>query len=79
MLMRVLHSTRNFGHQPDAFARLTAKSRPIFLQAASCRILHAEKRQAVFAMADFVDGKNIRMIETGCGFSFSPKTFTRLA
>ena len=30
-------------------------------------------------MAYFIDGKNIRMIETGRGFSFTSKTFTRLA
>src|SRR6266705_1972881 len=77
--MRVLDSTRPLGHKPDAFAWFTAQSRPGFLQAAPSRILHGEKRQPVFALADLIDGKNIRMIETGRGFSFTPEAFQRFA
>ena len=79
VLMRVLHSARHFGHKPDAFARFTAQRGPGFLQAAAGRVFHAEERQPVFALADFIDGKNIRMIETGRRFSFTSKTFQRLA
>ena len=79
VLMRVLHSARHFGHKPDAFARFTAQRGLGFLQAAAGRVFHAEERQPVFALADFIDGKNIRMIETGCRFSFTSKTFQRLA
>ena len=66
VLMRVLHSARYFGRKPDAFARFTAQRGPGFLQTAAGRVFHAEERQPVFALADFIDGKNIRMIETGC-------------
>src|SRR6266550_2729791 len=78
MLMRVLDSMRDLGHKPDAFARFTAQSRLSFLQAPPSRVFHAEERQPVFALADFIDGKNIRMIETGRRFSFTPKTLQRL-
>src|SRR6266542_5010385 len=77
--MRVLDSMRHLGHKPDAFARFTAQSRPGFLQAAPSRVFHAEERQAVFALADFINGKNIRMIEAGGGFSFAPETFQRVS
>ena len=78
VLMRVLASARHLGQQPDAFARLRAHSRDNFFQAASSCILHAEKWQPVFPMADFIDGKDVRMIETGCGFSLTSKTLPRL-
>ncbi len=77
--MRVLDGTRPLDQKPDAFARFTAQSRPGFLQAAASRILHGEKRESVFALADFIDRKNIRMIETGRRFSFPPETFQRFA
>src|ERR1041385_8928871 len=77
--MRVLDSPRYFGNQLDAFARFVAQSRSGFLQASASRILHAEKWQPVFAVADLVDGKNVRMIKAGGCFSFAPKTFPRLA
>src|SRR5205823_7703888 len=79
VLMRVLDSMRHLGHKPDAFAQFVAQDRPGFLQAASSRVLHAEEGQAVFAMADFINGKDIRMIETGRRFSFTPETFQRFA
>jgi len=79
VLMRVLDSMRHFGHKPDAFAQFVAQDRLGFLQASPSRVFHAEERQAVFTLADFIDGKNIRMIETGRRFSFTPKTFQRFA
>ena len=79
VLMRVLHGACYLGHEPDALARFGAQRSSGFLQAAARRVFHAEKRQPVFALADFINGKNIRMIETGSGFRLSPKTFSRLA
>src|SRR5438477_12252552 len=79
VLMRVLDSTRHFGHEPDAFARLRAQSRSDLLQAAASRVFHAKKRQPVFAVADLMNRQNIRMIETCSRFSFTAKTLPRLA
>src|SRR5439155_18315995 len=79
VLMRVLDSMCHFGHKPDAFAQFVAQSRLSFLQAPPSGVFHAEERQPVFALADLIDGKNIRMIETGRRFSFTPKTFQRFA
>src|SRR5262249_19559640 len=78
VLMRILHGASDLGHKPDAFARFTAQGRLCFLQAATGSVFHAEEWQPVFSLAHFVDGKNIRMIETGCSFSFTPETFQRV-
>src|SRR5689334_10270763 len=78
VLMRVLHCARYLDRKPDAFARCTAQGRGSILQAASRSILHAEERQSVFALAHFIDGKNIWMVETGRGFCFTPETFQRV-
>src|SRR5207249_12312324 len=79
VLMRVLHSAPHLGHKLYAFAQFVAQSRPSFLQAAPSGVFHAEERQTVFTLADFINGKNIRIIETGRRFSFTPKTFQRFA
>ena len=42
-------------------------------------VFHAEKRQPIFALADFVDRQNVGMIETGGGFGFAAEARQRLA
>src|SRR6476620_2308120 len=79
VFMRVLHRTRYLGHKPNAFARFIAHSWLGFLQAAAGRVFHAKERQSVFGLTDFIDRKNIRMIQTGSGFSFTPETFQRVS
>ena len=77
--VRVVNSPGHFCHQRDTAARIGPQSGLVFQHIATGGELHAEERQPVFALADLVNGQNVWMIETGCGFGLTPKTHDCLA
>ena len=77
--MRVLHRTRNLGHQRHDPPRIIPKAASDILQAPARCEFHAEERQAVVAFAYFVDRQNVWMIEAGCCLRFAPETGKRFA
>ena len=74
VIMRVLNGASHLRHQRDAPARLIAKGRTRVEQTAAGRKFHAEKREAVFAFAHFIDWQYVRMIETRGSLRFATKT-----
>ena len=78
LAMGVSNRARNLCHQPNTLARLCAKRRRRNTETSTGRILHAEKRKALLAFADFVNRKNVWVIEAGDCFGFAPKTHQRL-
>src|SRR6266480_7023110 len=76
-VMGVSDSARDLSHQPHTVARLDPKCRRRCTQASTCRIFHAEERQALLTFADFVNRKNVRMIETRDRFGFATKAHQR--
>src|SRR5262249_4035709 len=60
------------------FARILAQGGSRRTKAATCRIFHAEIREAFLAFADFVNGKNVWVIKAGDCFGFAPKPHQRL-
>src|ERR1041385_592270 len=79
VFVRVLDSTCDPGHEAHAFASIVAQSAPGVLQTATGCVLHAEKRQTIFALTDLEDWKNVRVVETRSSFSFPAKPFQRFA
>ena len=69
--MRVLHGARDLGHQRDDPTRIFAKGSRRILQTSAGGKLHAEERQAVVALADFVDRQDVWMIQARGGFRFT--------
>ena len=76
--MCVLHRARHLGHQRRGTARLATQSRRGFDQTAASGKLHAEERELVFALAHFINGQNIWMIEVRRRLRFAPETRQRL-
>src|SRR5882724_898511 len=76
--MCVLHRARHPGHQRSGTARLATESRCGLDQAAASGKLHAEERKLVFALAHFINGQNIWMIEVSGRLRFAPETGQRL-
>ena len=74
-----VHGVCDFCHECDAAARLLAQGGRSLEQASTRGVFHAEKRQPIFALADFVDRQNVGMIETGGGFGFAAEARQRLA
>src|SRR6185437_7414040 len=60
----VFDSARDLCHQLHTFARLVAKRSRVLVQASLLREFHAEKRQAVLAFADFINRKDVWVIQT---------------
>ena len=77
LLMRVLHRSRNLGHQSHCAPWLMAQSRSCIQQTAATSKLHAEERQPILALAHFVNWQNVRMIEARCGLRLAPETRQR--
>ena len=73
LAMRVFDRARNFRHQLHTSPGLGAQSRRNLSQAAARREFHAEKREAILALAHLVDRKNVRMIKAGCRVGFAPE------
>src|SRR6266446_10690282 len=78
LVVRVSNATRDLCHQSRTLARLSAEHRCRGTQASARRIFHAEKRQALLTLADFVNGKNVWVIEAGDRFGFAPEAHQRL-
>ena len=57
---------------------LVAERRRRGPEASAGRVLHAEKRQPILALAHLVNRNDVRMIEGGDGFRFAPETHQRL-
>src|SRR6267143_481305 len=74
VLMRVMDGTRYLCHERSGirFIQLQTKPRNSFRQAFSPYRFHGEVRLA-FVLADLVNPDDIRVVETGCGFSFGPE------
>src|SRR5207247_2508440 len=77
--MRVLHCTRDLGHQSHDSARVIPKAPRYVLHASAGCKFHAEERQPVFGFAYFIDRQDVWMIETGGCLGFAPKTGKRFA
>ena len=77
--VRVLHGARDLGDERHALPRLVLQRGTYFLQTSARREFHAEEREAVFALAHFVDGQNVRMIEARGRLRFAPETRERFA
>src|SRR4029077_9193420 len=77
-VMGVSDSARDLSHQPHTLARLDPKCRCCGTEASTRRVFHAEKRQALLTFADFVNRKNVRMIETSDRCRFASKAHERL-
>ena len=77
--VRIFGSLGYFGDQSDTFLRVAPKRSRDIAQTATRRKLHTEEWQSVRRFADFVDGKNVRVIETGRCFRFATKADKRLA
>src|SRR5205814_7790919 len=75
--MSVVDSERHFCHELRALPRLIAKRSRDLLQTSLLRELHAEKRQAVLALAHFINRQDVRMIQTGHRLCFSSETLQR--
>src|SRR5262245_28378968 len=69
--VRVFNGKRNLSHEFHAFARLFVQRSRVVVQTSLLCQLHAEKRQAVFAFAHFINRKNIGVIQTGYRLCFS--------
>src|SRR5437588_11588825 len=72
-------SPRDFRNEGHALARIVSQRGRDLLQSPAGSELHAEKREAVVALAYFVDGQDVRMIETGRSLRFAAKTGERFA
>ena len=75
--MRVLHCARNLRHQCHSATRVAAQHRDRFEQTAAAGELHTEERQP-FALADFINGQNVRVIEVGRSLRFTSEAHQRL-
>src|SRR4029077_19863864 len=73
----VFDSTRNLCHQLHALPRFPEEGSRVFGQTSLLRELHAEKRQAILAFAHFINGKDVRVIQTGHRLCFSSETLQR--
>src|SRR5205807_8091971 len=74
VLVRIVDSPRHFR---DQFHRLPDRHRGSpdnFVKLAALDEFHAEVARAI-TLADFVDGNDARMIETGRSLRFTAKTF----
>ena len=76
--MCVLYRARHPGHQRRGTARLAPESRSGFDQAAASGKLHTEKRELVFALAHFINGQDIWMVEVSGRLRFAPEAGQRL-
>src|ERR1043165_9369207 len=72
--MGVLDGACHFRHERYALPRVVAQRGRDLLQSSTRCELHAEEWQAVFALAYFIDGKDVRMIKAPRGLGFAPKT-----
>ena len=75
--VRVLDGARDFRDERNALSRLVLQRGADFLQTSARREFHAEEREAVFALAHFVDRQNVRMIEARGRLGFAPETRER--
>src|SRR4029453_9895656 len=73
----VFDSTRDLCHQLHALPRFRAGRGAVFVQTSLLPALHAEKRQAVFPCAYFINRKDVRVIQTGHRLCFSSETLQR--
>src|SRR6202035_4699269 len=73
----VFNSARDLRNQLHTFAWLVAKRSRVIVQASLLREFHAEKRQAVLALAHFINRKDVRVIQTGHRLCFSSETLQR--
>src|SRR6476661_8305790 len=78
LAMRVFDRARDFGHELYTLPGLGTQSWSNLLQTAPRREFHAEKWEAVLALAHLVDRKNVRMIKAGCRVGFAPETLEHL-
>src|SRR5215510_2447371 len=77
LAMRIFDCARNFRHHLHTSPGLGAQSRSNLLQAAARREFHAEKREAVLALAHLVDRQNVRMIKAGNRVRLAPEPHQR--
>ena len=77
--VRVLDGARDLGDERHALPRIVLQRGTDFLQTSAGREFHAEEREAVFALAHFVDGQNVRMIEARGGLRFAAEAGERFA
>src|SRR6516162_1054069 len=68
----------DLSHHPHALTQLRAQRQRCGTKASTACVFHAEIRQAFFAFADLVNGKNIWVIEARDRFRFTPKTHQRV-
>src|SRR4030095_15981865 len=73
----VFDGARDLCHSLHALTRFVAKRSRVLVQASLLREFHAEKRQAVFAFAHFINRKDVRVIQTGHRLCFSSETLQR--
>src|SRR6476661_6404551 len=78
LAMRVFDRARDFGHELHTLPGLGAQSWSNLLQTSPRREFHAEKWEAVLALAHLVDRKNVRMIKAGCRVGFASEALERL-
>ena len=75
--MGVVDSVCDFYHELHALPRFIAERSSVLLQTSLLRELHAEKRQAILAFANFINGKDVWMIQTGDCLCFPSETLQR--
>ena len=75
----VLDGARDLGDERHALPRVVPQRGADFLQASAGREFHAEEREAVFALAHFVDRQNVGMIEARGGLRFAAEAGERFA
>jgi len=78
LIVRIFNGTCDFGHYKNASARLLAQCGAGCAKISPGSEFHGEKGNSVIAFTDVVHGNDIRVIERGCCFCFSPETGKRL-
>src|SRR4029453_19134822 len=73
LAMSVRNGARSLCYHAHALTRVLAQHIRCGTETSARRVLHAEKRQAFLAFADFVNWKNVWMIKAGDRFGFATK------